>query len=92
MSYVADRALHDPAETLRFVDGVAASFQLTDPFLLEYGFWPTPSTTTAPARISLAAAAPADDLEYADRPETVLAFKKELVRVARVRDARRARA
>lgn len=93
VSYYADKC-PDPAQTLRFVDGVAESFQLSDPFLLEYSLADAFGDYRAGQDFSSRGSAMADDLEFGDRPETVFIFKKELLTLARAPgtlDAARAR-
>ena len=82
VSYYADKC-PDPTQTLRFVDGVASSFEMNDPFLLEYSLADAFGDYRAAQDFSARGSSFADDLEYGDRPETVLAFKTELLRLAR---------
>jgi Zn-dependent M16 (insulinase) family peptidase len=82
VSYYADKC-PDPAQTLRFVDDVAASFRLEDPSLLEYSLANAFGDYRAGRDFSSRGEALADDLEAGDRPETVRGYKTALLRLAR---------
>ena len=82
VSYYADKC-PDPVQTLRFADGVASSFELDDPFLLDYSLANAFGDYRASRDFSSRGEALADDLEAGDRPEAVRAFKTELLRLAR---------
>ena len=86
VSYYADKC-PDPAQTLRFVDDTVSSFALDDPFLLEYSLANAFGDYRAGKDFSTRGESLADDLETGDRPETVRAFKIELLRLAREPDA-----
>ena len=82
VSYSATKC-PDPVQTLRFVDDIAASFELNDPLQLEYSLAGAFGDYRANQGFSARGGALADDLESGARPETVRAFKTALLRVAR---------
>jgi predicted secreted protein len=81
-NYYADRC-PDPAQTLRFVAEVAASFKVDDTFLLEYSLADAFNEYRAGQDFSSRGAALDDDLQDGNRPEVVRAFKSAILRVAR---------
>lgn len=80
--YYADKC-PDPAQTLRFVAGVASAQKLDDPFLLEYSLATAFGDHRASGGFSSRGSSLAYDLEEGDRPETVRAYKAALVQLAR---------
>ncbi len=81
-TYYAEKC-PDPAQTLRFVAGVAASTEINDPFLLEYSLATAFSDYRADGGFSSRGGALAYDLEEGNRPETVRAYKSALLKLAR---------
>jgi hypothetical protein len=73
----------DPAQTLRFVDDIAAGFKVDDPFLLEYSLSNAFGEYRAAQDFTARGDALADDLEQGEPPATVRAFKAALVKLAR---------
>lgn len=80
--YYADKC-PDPAQTLRFVAGVASAQKIDDPFLLEYSLAVSFGDYRALGGFSSRGASLAYDLEEGDRPETVRAYKTSLLKIAR---------
>ena len=80
--YYADKC-PDPAQTLRFVSGVASAQRLDDPFLLEYSLATSFGGYRALGGFSSRGASLAYDLEEGDRPEAVRAYKTALLKIAR---------
>lgn len=81
-SYYADKC-QDPAQTLRFAAGTAASFRVDEPFYLEYSLADAFGEYRAGQDFAARGAALAADLRDGSRPETVRAFKSALLRLAR---------
>ncbi len=73
----------DPAQTLRFVDDIASSFRLDDPFLLEYSLSNAFAEYRAGEDLASRGDSLADDLEAGEPPAAVRAFKTALLKLAR---------
>lgn len=82
VSYYADKC-PDPAQTLKFVDGIASSTEISDPFQLEYSLAASFGDYRAAGDFSSRGASLAYDLEEGNRPETVRAYNTALLRLAR---------